>query len=241
MPTRTLLEREPLLIVLAASAGAVDAISFLTFDVFTANMTGNVVLLGLALSARAGAEAVRAAVALAGFTVGVMVAARAIGRARTDRPAGAAPAAAEAGTSTTAAPASWRPRVTATIGATLALQLVFAAGWLIADGSPTGGGRDVLVAVSALAMGAQSAAVASLGLPNVATTYVTGTLTGLLGSLATGTRASVDLLRVGVIVGLALGATAGALLVSHAREIAPLLPAALTVTVIAAVVARARR
>jgi uncharacterized membrane protein YoaK (UPF0700 family) len=201
------------LLVLAASAGAVDAISFLTFDVFTANMTGNVVLLGIALNAHSGAQAIRAGVAVVGFAVGVLLTARFVGRAE--------------------APGTYPPRTGMVLAGALALQAAFLIGWLSVDGTPTGGGRDLLIAVSAVAMGAQSAAVAAMRFPNVATTYVTGTLTGLLGSVATGNRAAIDLVRIGVIVALAVGATIGAVLVSEAHDVAPLLPAALTATVLA--------
>ena len=49
-----------LLALLACAAGAVDALSFLRLgDVFTANMTGNTVLLGIAVGERQGARALQ--------------------------------------------------------------------------------------------------------------------------------------------------------------------------------------
>lgn len=201
------------MLALAASAGVVDAVSFLTFDVFTANMTGNVVLLGIALSSQSAAQAVRAGVAVLGFAAGVLIAARVVGRAPEPR--------------------GWPPRAAHVLAGALVLQIGFAIAWLAADGTPDGSGRDVLIAVSAIAMGAQSAAVAAMRFPNLATTYITGTLTGLLAGIATGRRDAIDGLRIGVIVALAIGATAGALLISDARDLAPLLPAALTAAVLA--------
>src|SRR5205823_3879352 len=66
-----------LLVALTFGSGAVDAISFLGLGrVFTANMTGNIVILGLAVGIRAGAEVVRAATSLVAFTLGVLIASR---------------------------------------------------------------------------------------------------------------------------------------------------------------------
>jgi Protein of unknown function (DUF1275). len=42
----------------------------------------------------------------------------------------------------------------------------------------------VLLAVTAAAMGVQATSVSELGLTNVSTTFLTGTLTGLVSSLA---------------------------------------------------------
>ncbi|AQZ71108.1 hypothetical protein BKM31_44275 [[Actinomadura] parvosata subsp. kistnae] len=57
---------------LAFAAGAVDALSFLALgEVFTANMTGNVVLLGLALGSGRMAHLVGSGVAFAGFCAGL--------------------------------------------------------------------------------------------------------------------------------------------------------------------------
>jgi uncharacterized membrane protein YoaK (UPF0700 family) len=67
--------RDLMLICLAFGAGAVDAISFLGLGrVFTANMTGNIVLLGLAAGSAAGSEATRSAISLVAFTAAVSVA-----------------------------------------------------------------------------------------------------------------------------------------------------------------------
>ena len=48
---------------------------------------------------------------------------------------------------------------------------------------------QALIAVSAIAMGIQSAAVRRLNVPGIATTYVTGTLTTAVTSLVAGSRA----------------------------------------------------
>ncbi len=49
------------------AAGAVDALTYLSAHVFTANMTGNTVLLGLSIGKASGADALRSSAALAGI------------------------------------------------------------------------------------------------------------------------------------------------------------------------------
>jgi uncharacterized membrane protein YoaK (UPF0700 family) len=59
------------LLTLAVPAGAVDASNYLGLGrVFTANMTGNTVLLGVALARGSGADAARSVAALGGFCAG---------------------------------------------------------------------------------------------------------------------------------------------------------------------------
>ena len=67
-------ERDLMLLVLTWAAGNIDAICYLGLGhVFTANMTGNTVLLGLHLGQEQGAAALRALVALLGFGVGLVM------------------------------------------------------------------------------------------------------------------------------------------------------------------------
>ncbi|WP_052422696.1 DUF1275 family protein [Nonomuraea candida] len=71
---------------LALAAGAVDALSYLALgQVFTANMTGNVVLLGLALGLGRTAHAVGSGVAFASFCAGLAAGFVLIRRAGRDR------------------------------------------------------------------------------------------------------------------------------------------------------------
>ena len=59
--------RNAMLVMLSLAAGCVDAVGFLGLgQIFVANMTGNTVLLGLALGQAKGQAALRAVVALAG-------------------------------------------------------------------------------------------------------------------------------------------------------------------------------
>jgi uncharacterized membrane protein YoaK (UPF0700 family) len=151
--------RNTLLLLLTCTAGYVDAIGYRGLDrVFTANMTGNTVLLGLALVEADSQAALRSGLALAGFLVGSALGAWIIERSQ---------------------PANLWPRpVTVALALEWAILLAFAIGWLwssqvfsllIA--------RAVLIVLSALAMGVQSAAVRRLDVTGIATTYLTGTLT----------------------------------------------------------------
>jgi uncharacterized membrane protein YoaK (UPF0700 family) len=59
------------LLGLALAGGALDATSYVGLGkVFTANMTGNTVLLAVALARGSGADAARSAMALGGFCIG---------------------------------------------------------------------------------------------------------------------------------------------------------------------------
>ena len=153
--------REVLLLLLSAAAGCVDALSYLGLgQVFTANMTGNTVLFGIALGQAKGEEALGGGVALAGFVLGVAGGAM-ITEGKTE------------GRSV------WPRVVTVALAFELVVMVAFAVGFYLTEGVPTGGARYVIIALSALAMGVQSTAVRSLGVGGVASTYITGTLTSL--------------------------------------------------------------
>jgi hypothetical protein len=64
--------RNAMLVLLSAAAGCIDAVSYLGLGyIFTANMTGNTVLLGLSLGRAGWQEALRSGVALVGFIFGL--------------------------------------------------------------------------------------------------------------------------------------------------------------------------
>lgn len=215
--------RDVLLICLTFGSGAVDAISFLGLGrVFTAMMSGNIVLLGLAVGRAAAPEVIRSAVSLVVFALGVFAASRLV---RDSTKASVWPA-----------------------GLTMALvygaiaQAGVLAGWIGASGHPDDLFKAVLVGFSAFAMGLQSGAVARLGVSGVTTTYVTGTLSGLVGRLALRSGTQRELARRAVVlVALLLGAACGALLLTYARTGAPALPLAVTIVVIATAIYRRPR
>lgn len=212
--------RDLVLIGLAFGAGAVDAISFLGLGrVFTANMTGNIVLLGLAAGSASGSEATRSAISLVAFAVAVSLA---VGLSR--------------GASRSRLPARSRGRLSAGVALALGLETLaqagFLAGWLASSARPSGLPEDVLVGLSAIAMGLQSGAVLRLGIAGISTTYVTGTLAGLITEVVTGKGSKRDWTRRGlVVIALLAGAACSAVLLVGDRRLAPALPLAITALV----------
>jgi uncharacterized membrane protein YoaK (UPF0700 family) len=204
--------RDLLLVALTFAAGAVDAVVFLRLDVFTAVMTGNIVLLGLAIGQGAFRNALRSLVALAAYAGGVLAAARLVGAAPHD--------------------SVWPAHVTRAFAIEWALHVVFLVGWILADARPDGVAAASLIAVSGVAMGIQAATARTLA-PSMSTTYVTGTLTALLSELsALGALGPDSRRRVAIVIALLLGAVCGALMLVSAAVLAPVLP----VLVIGAVV-----
>ncbi|HEX4215320.1 MAG TPA: DUF1275 family protein [Candidatus Dormibacteraeota bacterium] len=198
--------RDGLLVALAIAAGSVNALSFLGLgQVFTGVMTGNLVLLGLALGHGGLAGLVRCLVALAGYLAGVALASRVVG-------AGPAPA------------SGWSRRA----GACLAVEAVglaaVAAGWCLSGGHPRMLLEYVLVAVCAISLGTQAVAVRALAGTGISTTYLTSTLTALVTGVVSGTMAGGVRLRVALLVALTAGAALEALLLRVAPPVGPLLP-----------------
>jgi uncharacterized membrane protein YoaK (UPF0700 family) len=163
--SRATATRNNLLLALAFVAGYIDALSYLGLSrVFTANMTGNTVLLGIALAQLDGDAAVRSGLALAGFLIGAAAGAWIVER---DHSQGL-----------------WPRAVTLALGLEWLILVVFAIGWQLAsDTLPAATPTAVLILLSALAMGVQSAAIHRLEVTGISTTYITGTLTNLVARL----------------------------------------------------------
>ena len=120
--------------------------------------------------------------------------------------------------------------------AELTLLAGFTVGWEVSGAAPAGWAQFGLLATLAAAMGMQSSAVKDMGLTEVSTTYLTGTLTGLVSSLVSpGQDTPHGLRRFGVLIGLVAGASLCGLLVATAADGVPALPlAALITTIVAA-------
>jgi len=211
--------RNALLVALTFVAGAVDATSYLGLGrVFTANMTGNMILLGLGAGRIQGLDVLRSGTAFVGFAVGVAIGARILGRS--------------------GSPEIWHRRVTVALGIETVLLGSFAVGWLWTSAEPQRPWLEALIAISAGAMGIQSAAAQRLAVASVSTTFVTGTLTSVITQLALfGHPTTGWPLRAGVVLALTLGAGADAVVLLHAPVLAPLVP----LLALAAVVATAAR
>jgi uncharacterized membrane protein YoaK (UPF0700 family) len=128
----------------------------------------------------------------------------------------------------------WPSRVSIALAVAVVLQASFLVAWLATSGRPAGAAGDLLVALSALAMGIQSGAVRALGVAAVCTTAATATLIVLAVDVGAGTQSAVERRRLAaVIAGLVTGAAAGALLLVHARPYAAVLPLVVTTFAIA--------
>jgi uncharacterized membrane protein YoaK (UPF0700 family) len=212
--SETVRARDTLLVALTFSSGAVDAISFIALGkVFTAFMTGNFVFLGLRAAGAPGPEVLTVVISIAAFALGVFAATRIVGSSSGYRP--------------------WPREVTVALGVVVFAQAAFAAGWIAVAGDPSTGMTDLLVGISALAMGVQSGAVLSLAVKGVFTTAATATLMYLMSELAAASSVVERARHAGVLVALLAGATAGGVLLEHARTFAPLLPLVVTILVVA--------
>jgi uncharacterized membrane protein YoaK (UPF0700 family) len=218
--------RDVLLVALTVSTGAVDAVSWFGLGkVFSAFMTGNFAFLGFRTAGAAGPSVPRVLAALAAFGVGAFVAARIVEPTRNSGMV-------------------WPRRVTVALGGVVAAEVAFLAVWVGVDGHPSTGVGHLLIAMSALAMGMQTAAVFSLGVRAVFTTATTATWAVLMGDLSSSSSSRGEARRLAaVIVGLLAGAVAGAFLFAHARDWAPVLPLAVSsvVVAVAAFAPRARK
>ena len=205
-------------IALTFGSGAADVASFTRLgNVFTSVMTGNIVLWGLAAASRSLTLFSHTAVAIAGYIVGVA--------GGTWVAHGAKEEASSSQEGVLPAHVIW------VLLAELTLLAGFAVGWEVTGGRPSGWAQFGLLATLAAAMGVQSSAVKDMGLTEVSTTYLTGTLTGLVSSLASpGQDTPHGLRRFGVLIGLVSGASLCGLLVATAADGVPALPLAALVT-----------
>jgi uncharacterized membrane protein YoaK (UPF0700 family) len=193
------------LMSLTVVSGLVDAVSYLGLGhVFTANMTGNVVVLGFAAAGAAGfsvpATLTSLIVFLIGAVLGGRVAWRITGRSRL---------------------------LLTTMGAEALLVGAAALVALVAGTTASGWARYTIIAILALAMGMRNAAVRQLGVRDMTTTVLTQTLTGLASDcgLARGGSPRAGR-RAGAVVAMLAGALAGAAMFLHVDAALPLLVAA---------------
>ncbi|PWI14491.1 DUF1275 domain-containing protein [Streptomyces sp. Act143] len=206
----------PLLLVLTVVTGLIDAVSYLALGrVFVANMTGNVVFLGFALAGAPGLSVAAAVVSLLSFLAGALAGGRFGTRL-----------------------AAHRGRL---LSATTALQALLVAGTVIAvavaHGEVSSPVRYTLIVLLGLAMGMQNAVARRLGVPDLTTTVLTLTLTGLAAdSPLAGGAAPRPGRRVLSVLAMFLGALVGALLLAHA-ELVHILLLALVLLVVTSVTA----
>jgi uncharacterized membrane protein YoaK (UPF0700 family) len=197
MKTRSVESMLPVaLLGMTAVTGLVDAVSFLSLGrVFTANMTGNVVFIAFAAVGVPGLSLARSTAALLAFLAGAAVGGRIMARATADA----------------------QTRAALTTFALEAALLVAATGAALGfSGEASSPAPQVyaLIVLTALAMGIRNASVRKLGVPDLTTTVLTLTLTGLAAesTLAGGANPRWQR-RVASIVAMFAGAAVGAWLV----------------------------
>ena len=215
-------------IALTFGSGAADVASFTQLGgVFTSVMTGNIVLWGLATARGSLSLASHTAVSIAGYIAGV---------------AGGTWVAHGAKTASAEQDGVLPVHVIWVLLAELTLLAGFTVGWEVSGAAPAGWAQFALLATLAAAMGMQSSAVKDMGLTEVSTTYLTGTLTGLVSSLVSpGQDTPHGLRRFGVLIGLVAGASLCGLFVATAADGVPALLLAAAITTIVAATWRSPR
>ena len=187
--------RHPLagaLLVLTFTTGLVDAVSFLGLGrVFTANMTGNIVFLGFGIAGSAGLPVVAPLISLGSFLLGAGgggVLAKRIGERHVEHLA----------------------RALAIEVSVLAVAAALAAA---VDPRPNAASGDIVIALLAFAMGVRNATVRRIGVPDLTTTVLTMTLTGLAAdSPPAGGSGKGSARRTAAVAAMFGGALAGALM-----------------------------
>jgi uncharacterized membrane protein YoaK (UPF0700 family) len=212
------------LLLLTASTGLIDAVSYLSLDrVFTGNMTGNVLFVAFALTGVADIPFLNNALALLGFVVGSIVGGRLVPRGK----AGVLPL------------ASLWTLVAGTAVAAVLCGVWFAVGDL---GTPA---KITVTALLAALMGAQVAAVKPVGNADITTVVVTSTLANLSrdSRLAGAPRGANSgwLDRFLAVVAMGVGAAIGAGLIRYASGPAALAAGLLIILAAAGVLLVVRR
>lgn len=200
--------RHPLtraLLALTFTTGLVDAVSFLGLGrVFTANMTGNIVLLGFGISGSGGLPVLAPIVSLVAFLAGAVIGGILANRLLERHP----------------------EHLGAALGvevAMIGIAAIVAGAVNVRHGAFSG---YVLIALLALAMGVRNASIRRIGVRDLTTTVLTGTLTELAAdSPLTGGSGRGLTRRSATIAAMLIGAIVGALLLKTSLVL-PLIVAA---------------
>lgn len=207
--------RNGLVVVLAVTSGAADALGFLALgSAFTSVMTGNMVLFGVATAQGDANLMLLTAVAIGAFVAGAAAGARIAGSPMSGDPV-------------------WPPSVTRALTVELALFTGVGIAWWALGSEPPASTYLPLLAASAAALGLQSSAIQRFGVSGLSTTYLTGTLTTVVIRLTTGHGFRAVRHSAVILLGLIVGAGAMAALIA----LAPVLVPALLILTVAGVLA----
>ncbi|MFC5451314.1 YoaK family protein [Paenibacillus aestuarii] len=189
--------RHVIILALCLTSGIVDVVGYLSLGhVFTSNMTGNIVLMGLAIGHAEGFAILRSLIALVGFIMGTGFAAVIIGR--------------------TTDTSFWPKSVTAALTVEGGFLLLFAI-MTLSDSSPSETMIYLLITLLSLAMGMQTTAARRLGVAAISTTVLTNNLANVIEDVVSTIRGWVrnnhfpsikwdSMLRLAAIVIYCLGA-----------------------------------
>jgi uncharacterized membrane protein YoaK (UPF0700 family) len=198
-----------LLVMLTVVTGVVDAVSYIALGhVFVANMTGNVVFLGFALAGTSGLSALASLAALGAFLLGALAGGRIATRSGTHR--------------------GRHLRTAMAAALTWVLLAVLLAALL---GQPVSqDARYGLIVPLGIAMGIQNATARRLAVPDLTTTVLTMTLTGIAAdSRLAGGAGGHPARGLIAVAAMFIGALAGAVLVINVDLVLPLSIAAVVI------------
>lgn len=202
-----------LMLALTFSTGVVDAVGYLGLDrVFTGNMTGNVVILGMAIVGAEDLPVLGPLLALAGFMAGAALGGRVLRHA---------------------AP-GWTRRTTVLMSLVAVVMLAVAVLLLVADEDLAKPVRISITTVLGAAMGIQAATARFIAVKDVTTVVVTSTITGLAADSVLGSgKGGGSARRASAVVLILAGAAVGAALLKWELGTGLLLSGAITLVVTA--------
>lgn len=182
-----------LMMTLTVVTGALDAVGYLGLDrVFTGNMTGNVVILGMGIAADEGLPVAGPLIALVGYVAGAAFVGGLIrGRKR-----------------------AWAPVVTTTVVANAVVLAAVATALLFVPDPGRSPAGIACAATIAVVMGAQASVARFLAVTDMTTVVVTSTITSYASeTLFKGGLAWFTHRRLWAVVAIFLGALAGGLMI----------------------------
>jgi uncharacterized membrane protein YoaK (UPF0700 family) len=149
---------ELMLVLLACVAGSVDVMSYYRLgNVFTANMTGNTILLGLSIGQGNVASSLQRIAALLGFFSGALIGAYIIENTKK----------------------GWSHYITLSVAIETLIIFVLVVIWIKEEKTTNNYVLYVSIILAGISMGIQSATIRHLNIPGIITTFLTGTITSI--------------------------------------------------------------
>lgn len=202
-----------LMLALTFSTGVVDAVGYLGLDkVFAGNMTGNVVILGMAAAGADDLPLLGPSIALVGFLGGALAGGRVV------RPV---------------AGGQWSRRIGALFALVGLILAALAVALFVIGRAPVAPSLLIIVAFLSVAMGLQAATARHLAVKDITTVVVTSLITGLAADAAVSGTKQPWPRRVLALALLTVGALVGALTLRWHPGLGLALAAGVTVAVAA--------